>query len=1037
MKKTAIKKIVSSLAFLLVFASIISPLSAGAVLLDWENPNTGGSSQFKFSSSNISTSTLLMTVTGCTGAANRVSAAVTGFLSSAYNNSDKIVSWLDAGYVLDEAVRTADEKTKLEAKKANTLEECLNGIAFTLAKNQLTKMTRDAVNWVNSGFEGDPMYVRDVISMTNSIERNILERGIYQITDPNNAFPYGNDFSMSAINSYRSGSGLRTGFGGFFNNLTSDLGSFMTDPDTYTAGEVIVKDGSYKKVSASELKTTKEVIQNVIEMLVLKTGDPMPITIIANGDELSALLESLEKKQLIESWVATSTKATLNNVKNAIDDGYYNSQITAGDVDTAQNVLDLIIKGTTSQTGGYYYNGRYYSSTGGYGQATTKNAQQRAQEANDRFANDFSTGGWDAWQALTQRDQNNPLGFTMLASQRLLEQQIQQTQNTKDELAQNSGFLSQKKCVLWEEQEENGKPKYEDGVPITRKYAPEFGECTKWETITPGSIIKDNLSSYINSPQRQVELADSINEVLNNLFSKLIQKFQGQGLSSLSSWTTDVTDWSTSSGGVGSNKVFDTYGNDISLGYNVNDFRGFDLTKDLGNTYKRVAYIGRKWDAKTNTPELLPGIGQKGYYYIVSVGGTDVGLVPKVLISSGSGTRLVDKYVPYEWKSGDVVFFDGEKWGKYTQKNMPKKVIDKKGIIQIQQDYVKETNKFLDKLNDKEKGVMVKLGELDYCIPGPNPNWESNSSDVRDVYLDYISGFRAVTIDFTDKLIKGLISFISLGMVDVNAQKAYLYVPDWSIYKSFFDGTNLWDKITAVKPQLPFFTLLGAPRYTFQTGPYQNIWQYVEVKTPGVQLGTDDKIGTSIPAEGIELINPFTIGNSSYIGILDILIGETDLAGKSADIVDRQIQFWTNYVAKVGQEYRDKIKAVYGDGSPKGMLTPAYWDVAQGKTVTNGNYLEMAQAGLSLTRNMVSYDENIKETTVELENNVTQAIGNIYQLEEIKKEVDEIVKKAQKRRNDERRAAGLEEISAECAEIESVGYMDDGSAGSVDDGGGI
>jgi hypothetical protein len=998
MKKTAIKKIVSSLAFLLVFASIISPSSAFAVTLDWENPNTGGSSQFKFSSSNISTSTLLMTVTGCTGAANRVSAAVTGFLSSMYNNSDKMVSWIDAGYVVDEAVRTADEKTKIEAKKANTLEECLNGIAFTLAKNQLTKMTRDAVNWVNSGFEGDPMYVRSITSMTNSIERNILEKGIYQMTDPNNAFPYGTDFSMSAINSYRSGSSLRTGFGGFFNNLTSDLGSFMTDPDTYSAGEVIVKDGSYKKVSASELKTTKEVIQNIIDMLVLKTGDPMSINIIVNGDELSSLLDSLEKKQLIESWIASNIKSILNNVKNAISDGYYNSQITTGDVEIAINVLDLIIKGTTSQTGGYYLNGIYYGNTGEYGQATTKNAQQRAQEANDRFANDFSTGGWDAWQALTQRDQNNPLGFTMLASQKLLEQQTQETQNTKDELAQNNGFLSQKKCVLWQEYDEAGKPKYEKSETnstskaITTRYEPEFGECVEWETITPGSIIKDNLSSYINSPQRQAELADSINEVLNNLFSKLIQKFQGQGLSSLSSWTTDVTDWSTSSGGVGTNKVFDAYGNDISLGYSSNDFHGFDLTKDLGNTYKRVAYIGRKWDAKTNTPELLPGIGQKGYYYIVSVGGTDPGLLPKVP-SPGDPT----KYIFNTWAKDDIVFFDGENWIQYTKKNMPTKIIDKKGIIQIQQDYITETNKFLDKLNDKNKGVMIKLGELDYCIPGPNPSWESNSSDIRDAYLDYISGFRAVTenedSDFW-KIYKMVNIPHLLGFWSSETAKSVLSVPDWNIYESFFDGTSLWTPIAITVPQQPFFTLFNLKKGA--------------ITKPGIQ--------------DIEIDSGFALR------ILDLQFGNDsgNVSEKANYLVERQIQFWTDYVSKVGQEYRDKIKAIYGNASPKGMLTQSYWDVTKEKQIENTNYLPMAQAGLSLTRNMVSYDENIKETTAELENNVTQARANIYQLNQIKKEVDDIIKKAQDRRNAERRKEGLDEISPECAESELVNYIDDG-----------
>ena len=62
----------------------------------------------------------------------------------------------------------------------------------------------------------------------------------------------------------------------------------------------------------------------------------------------------------------------------------------------------------------------------------------------------------------------------------------------------------------------------------------EFDKCVQFETVTPGSIIKDKVSTYINSPERQLELADDINKVLNTLFSTLISKLQNQGLSSLS-----------------------------------------------------------------------------------------------------------------------------------------------------------------------------------------------------------------------------------------------------------------------------------------------------------------------------------------------------------------------------------------------------------------------------------------------------------------------------------------------------------------------
>lgn len=95
-------------------------------------------------------------------------------------------------------------------EKANTREECLNGLAYRVAKFALAKLTEKTVNWINSGFNGDPFFVRDPESYFKSIvdnEVNSILGPISQYKDTNK-YPYGRDFAKSflqnRVNTYNS-----------------------------------------------------------------------------------------------------------------------------------------------------------------------------------------------------------------------------------------------------------------------------------------------------------------------------------------------------------------------------------------------------------------------------------------------------------------------------------------------------------------------------------------------------------------------------------------------------------------------------------------------------------------------------------------------------------------------------------------------------------------------------------------------------------------------------------------------------------------
>lgn len=126
-----------------------------------------------------------------------------------------------------------------------------------------------------------------------------------------------------------------------------------------------------------------------------------------------------------------------------------------------------------------------------------------AQEVLDDYHQDFRRGGWDVWRRQITNSQNTIYGQYAKSSTELNSLLRQQAQNTERELDWASGFLSSQKC----------------------KARNEEGECTDSETITPGSLVRDRIKKLtVESDIDQLNLADSIGEVVNALLGKLIDE---------------------------------------------------------------------------------------------------------------------------------------------------------------------------------------------------------------------------------------------------------------------------------------------------------------------------------------------------------------------------------------------------------------------------------------------------------------------------------------------------------------------------------
>jgi hypothetical protein len=880
MKKQIVKKIISVViisAIAMFFLQMIPivPVSAATKGLDWENPNKNGQNPYKFKLKNAVSAEMLTQVVGCTGVVDKVSSALSGLGKSITSGAGKdaiqkgkdsilkakiasqikqckaskdtataggqiiqnvdvteavidIINCKEITNVKDAEALKETQKVLAEAKAQRMTTECLNGIAIQLARNQLTAMTRYTMNWVNSGFSGDPMYVRNITSFTGNLERNVLETGVNKLLNPNNAYPYGRGFSQSLIRGYNANNVINN----FANDLSSDLSRFLTDPRLY-----------------------------------------------------------------------------------------YSKEFLDGQTPLQKSIL-----------------------------------------ANQRFSDDFSVGGWDAYNALLD-NRNNILGSNIIMSEQLAAQTNEKIQNTKDELSTNNGFFSQKKCVLWQVYDANGLPKTEeteegdanynaglDFVDVVSKTKPVndggFSKCIKEETVTPGSIIQGKVDLYVNSPERQLEIADTINSSLNALFSALLTKFQDQGLSSLSS---ESYVYSQPSMGVGSvsNNLGDLLIEDPTSGGYRNT--SFDLTRNLGNTfvydYSKTQFPSRwdkktgepifeGWDAKNNSPRLTIGLGPfneqtKSYpsnvYYIVT--------------KAGNTKLFNDAY--QDWAVGDRAFWNGEEWQNW--KKGVANPIAERGVIQIQKDYVVAARSILSAL----PGIMPKVGELDYCIPGPNPNWQTNSGDVSATFNEYAS---SLSSDYKDG------SFLKR---------------DSTTYKIAKRGQSEFDNYGKV-----FATFVPNSTSTIWESPlWKQIWQTL----PWRSLNAMNNLGK--------------IKNDTKGGIADLYV--SDLL---TTIVKDLSKFNEEYAKKISGE--QKISFIDGYGKKSLMQTPLLETENTSAIKENPAWLPMAETGLSITENIVGYDEDIQTITQDYKDSIIAANTNVYKLNLIKEQVNEIVRTAQGRRNE-------------------------------------
>lgn len=252
------------------------------------------------------------------------------------------------------------------------------------------------------------------------------------------------------------------------------------------------------------------------------------------------------------------------------------------------------------------------------------------------FQDDFTQGGWGALLNMN----NNPIGAYFNATDKLSDIVNTAQQNVRNELQEGNGFLSMKKCVEYQKPKTVGSVascEHLDKVDDAEEYAAclesinqvnetPLGtkpQCIRYETVTPGSIISEQVANITNATANQLLNADSINEVLGAFFDQLMNRLFSDGLTGAGRGSLR----STTSGGFGSNVVTGSNGTTLAsptacqtpLGYNPTT-GGFNDDFDISRPQQlraiietQKSFLTRSQDAQYIMQSLVPRLGALDY----------------------------------------------------------------------------------------------------------------------------------------------------------------------------------------------------------------------------------------------------------------------------------------------------------------------------------------------------------------------------------------------------------------------------------------
>lgn len=195
----------------------------------------------------------------------------------------------------------------------------------------------------------------------------------------------------------------------------------------------------------------------------------------------------------------------------------------------------------------------YYKQTGSLLGGAQYNLSNQSSNPKDFLNGNFSQGGFNAFFSANANPANNPFGAYQLASNALWSQIDAAAQQRKLEYQVGNGFLSWRGNCSTADSVLGASDPISSSISVDTTDNPianialggdgtsnsvnlsQTEPCFGSPIKTPGSVIESQLEQQLGSGVEQLNLADSINEVVSALMSQLVgQVIGGTGLSGVS-----------------------------------------------------------------------------------------------------------------------------------------------------------------------------------------------------------------------------------------------------------------------------------------------------------------------------------------------------------------------------------------------------------------------------------------------------------------------------------------------------------------------
>lgn len=154
----------------------------------------------------------------------------------------------------------------------------------------------------------------------------------------------------------------------------------------------------------------------------------------------------------------------------------------------------------------------------------------------------FASGGWGGLLSFTTVPTNNPYGAYAYAQVGLANAQSQALANAKNNITPN-GFISLQQVTCGNQTGLMGAANSVSGA--NQQAAAAGGSATlpagcKASVTTPGTVIENSLSSTLDTPLKQLGLANDLDQIISALTTQLMTRVLQNGLTSLSQSTTQT-----------------------------------------------------------------------------------------------------------------------------------------------------------------------------------------------------------------------------------------------------------------------------------------------------------------------------------------------------------------------------------------------------------------------------------------------------------------------------------------------------------------